>query len=217
MRHVITIDGPSGSGKSTVAKILSEKLGWSYLDSGALYRIAAWIAEHDAIDESDLPQYLTSVDVSFVYQQGNYSALVGGMDVSSAIRTESIGARASQLAAIPEIRSSLLNMQRNFKSDSSLVTDGRDMGTVIFPNADLKIFLTAHDTVRARRRCNELQAKGLSADYETVLEQLRQRDLRDSQRSNAPLYAASDCILIDSSQQQIPVIVAKLLNLWHNN
>ena len=170
MRHVITIDGPSGSGKSTVAKILSEKLGWSYLDSGALYRIAAWIAERNNIDERILPQYLTDMNVSFIYQQGHYSAWVGGVDVSVDIRTESIGARASQLAAIPEIRSALLDMQRNFKSDTSLVTDGRDMGSVIFPNADLKIFLTAHDTVRARRRCDELHSKGLPADYETVLE-----------------------------------------------
>ena len=199
---VITIDGPSGSGKGTLAAWMAAELGWHLLDSGALYRIVAAMAVRrslDLDDESSMCALAESLNIAFP----NGKVLVDELDLSDEIRTEDIGVMASRVAALPAVRGAILGLQRDFAQAPGLVADGRDMGTVVFPQAGLKIFLDASAQARAQRRYNQLKNKGLSVSLRDLLEQIQERDARDRERATAPLKAATDAMLIDSTQMTI--------------
>ena len=209
---VLTIDGPSGSGKGTVAAIVAEKLGWHILDSGALYRLAGYSADKKLIDFNNIEELVNNtsyMNVSFE----NGAVLLEDEDVSVAIRTETTGNLASKVAAIPEIRAALLQWQRDYVKSPGLVADGRDMGTVVFPAADAKIFLDASAEVRAKRRYKQLIEKGLSANLADLVEEIRERDDRDRNRAVAPLCAADDAVVIDSSEMGIDQVCNKVLEV----
>ena len=210
---VVTIDGPSGSGKGTLARTLAERYGWHYLDSGALYRILALAAVDAGLpltDEGALAALVPSLDIAF---QGE-DVILNGTQVSDQLRTESIGNAASQVAALPAVRTALLEKQRAFAKSPGLVADGRDMGTVVFPEALLKIFLTASAEVRAERRYNQLRNKGLGVSLRALLETIRERDERDKTRAVAPLVPAEDALVLDStalsSSQVVAVVAAEI-------
>lgn len=207
---VLTIDGPSGSGKGTIAAAVADRLGWHILDSGALYRLAGFSADNKSIDFNDIEQLVDNtldMDVSFEHE----AVLLDGVDVSKQIRTETTGNLASKIAVIPEIRSALLQWQRDYVKEPGLVADGRDMGTVVFPEADVKIFLDASAEVRAKRRYKQLIEKGLSANLADLVSEIQERDERDRNRSVAPLCAADDAVVIDSSDMTIPEVVDLVL------
>ncbi len=210
---VITIDGPTASGKGTIAHRVADTLGWTVLDSGALYRLTA-LASHqqgmDIADELGLARIAAQLDIRFHAGQ----VWLAGTDVTSEIRQEAIGNLASQIAAILPVRQALLERQRAFRTAPGLVADGRDMGTVVFPDADLKIFLVADAQARAERRCKQLKDKGFPANLTLLLEDMLARDERDSQRANAPLLAASDSHTVDSSNLTIDETVKVVLDLW---
>lgn len=209
---VIAIDGPSASGKGTVAQLVAEKLGYHYLDSGALYRIVALAAHQEDIswdEENDIAELVPRLDIRF--KEGEI--FLDGQNISEEIRTELMGQGASQVAAHPKVRSALTNLQHSFRKAPGLVADGRDMATVIFPDADAKIFLTASAEVRADRRYQQIIKKGLAADYEAILKDLQDRDARDRQRSVAPLQQAQDAALLDTSRLNIEQAVNKALEI----
>jgi len=213
---VITIDGPTASGKGTVAQRVADALQWSMLDSGVLYRLTALVALERNVsrsDESSLGEIAQSLDV--VFDQG--LILLSGRDVADAIRAEAVGNAASQIAALPGVRSALLARQRAFQQFPGLVADGRDMGTIVFPNAPLKIFLIADVQARAERRCKQLKGKGISANLTDLLRDLRERDARDMQRTHAPLVAAQDAHTLDSSDLSIEQTTEAILALWRNS
>ena len=201
---VITIDGPSGAGKGTVARIVAEQLGWHLLDSGAIYRVLAVAAQHHHIsvdDEDSLLPVAAHLDVQFqICSEGEGKVILEGEDVSNAIRTEEIGALASKVAAFPRVREALLRRQRAFKVAPGLVADGRDMGTVVFTQAPVKVFLTASAEERAQRRFNQLNAKGFDVKIGRLLDDIRQRDERDQNRKVAPLVPAEGALIIDSTK-----------------
>jgi len=210
---VIAIDGPTASGKGTIAHRVAQVLGWSVLDSGALYRLAALACLDEGIDpcdETGVAAAARGLDVSF---QGD-RVLMRGSDVSGRIRQEEVGNLASRIAAQGPLREALLARQRAFQNGAGLVADGRDMGTVVFPGAPLKIFLVADVAARAQRRCKQLKEKGFSANLASLMQDMEARDLRDRTRSNAPLQAAPDAITIDSSHLSIDETVAAVLDLW---
>lgn len=201
---VITIDGPSASGKGTVSRMLAQELGWHMLDSGALYRLVAYSAHQKDIaleDVAALAKAAAGLDVVFVAADGDAETrvMLEGDDVTLPIRSELVGNAASKVAAIPEVREALLERQRNFLQAPGLVADGRDMGTVIFPQALLKIFLSASAEERAKRRYNQLKEKGIGASLAHLFDEIAERDRRDSERSSAPLIPASDAIQLDTS------------------
>lgn len=210
---VITIDGPTASGKGTIAQGVAAALGWHVLDSGALYRLTA-LAVHDqgtdSADEAAVADVAQALDVVF---QGD-AILLQGRNVVDTIRHEQIGNLASTIAAYQPVRQALLQRQRAFRTGPGLVADGRDMGTVVFPDAPLKIFLVADAAARAKRRCKQLSDKGISANLSDLTEDMRQRDARDRARTHAPLVAASDAYTIDSSGLSIAETVNKVLDLW---
>lgn len=212
---VITIDGPSGAGKGTIAYQLAAYLGWQLLDSGALYRVVAHACQLDgvALDaEPDVARLAETLAVEFVTQSsGQLQILYRGVDISSSIRTELAGAGASKVAAIPSVRAALLQRQRAFLMPPGLVADGRDMGTTVFPNAPLKIFLTASVEERAERRYKQLIHKGESVSLATLFEDIQARDERDSSRTVSPLIAADDAVLIDSTDTPIQTVFEKVL------
>jgi len=213
---VLTIDGPSGSGKGTISRLVAEKLGWHLLDSGALYRAVGYAASMEGIDLSDaeaVTRCAESTKIRFRDENGETRVIVNGHDASDDIRTETCGAAASALAAIPNVRTALLEKQRSFRKAPGLVADGRDMGTVIFPDAGLKVFLTASADERARRRYKQLKDKGLSVTLHALLREIQARDTRDAERAVAPLKPASDAVLIDSTGLGIELVVAKVLAL----
>ncbi|AKX58756.1 cytidylate kinase [Thiopseudomonas alkaliphila] len=208
---VITIDGPGGSGKGTVAGILAKKLGWHLLDSGALYRLLALAASQQQLAFSANEQLLAlakNLPVQFLQDQ----VLLAGEDVSLTIRTEQVGGLASQVAAIPEVRTALLQRQYDFRQPPGLVCDGRDMGTVVFPNAELKVFLTASVEERAQRRYLQLKAKGEEVKLASLLQEIRERDERDMGRATAPLKPAPDALILDSTQLSIEQVVQRILD-----
>ena len=210
---VITIDGPTASGKGTVAALVAERLGWEVLDSGALYRLTALACMKNVIDLNDeevVAQQASQLNVSFVRGR----SLLNGEDVTEQLRAEQIGLAASQVAAYPAVREALLARQRQFRQGKGLVADGRDMGTVIFPDAPLKIFLVADVQSRAQRRYKQLIDKGVSANLANLLADLQARDLRDTTRVAAPLKAASDAYTIDSSDLSIDDTVNQVLAYW---
>jgi cytidylate kinase len=199
---VITVDGPSGSGKGTISRLLARNLGFHFLDSGALYRVLALAADRRGIDlddESRLAELAGHLDVRFPADAADEQVLLDGGDVNDAIRTEAAGAGASRVAALPAVRTALLGLQRDFVLPPGLVADGRDMGTVVFPEATAKVFLTASSEERAKRRCNQLNNKKMACDYEAVLRDIQARDARDSQRSVAPLRPAEDAKIVDTT------------------
>ena len=212
---VITIDGPGGSGKGTVAGLLARQLGWMLLDSGALYRLLAFAARNHAIDlvnESALKTLAAHLDVQFIAQEGGQRIILEGEEVTDLIRTEQVGDGASQVAALPCVREALLQRQRDFLETPGLIADGRDMGTVVFPQAPLKIFLTAGAEERARRRFLQLKAKGEDVNLASLLEEIRVRDARDTQRSVAPLIPADDAIVLDSTELSIEQVLERILS-----
>jgi CMP/dCMP kinase len=212
---VITIDGPSGSGKGTVARRLAEELGWHLLDSGALYRLVAYAAQLDGISGDDVEPYAraaASLEVRFgASPDGHERIWLRGQEVSAAIRTEQAGEGASRVAAMPAVRAALTARQHSFAVPPGLVADGRDMGTVIFPTAPLKIFLTASAEERARRRYNQLKHKGLDANLAALSLEITERDRRDMNRPVAPLRPAEDAIIVDSTAMSIDAVVNEVL------
>lgn len=207
---VITVDGPSGSGKGTLCSLLAKQLGWNLLDSGALYRLLAFAAGNHGIDltnEESLKQLAAHLDVQFIDKR----IILEGEEVTDAIRNEQIGAGASMVASLPAVREALLQRQRAFQEMPGLVADGRDMGTVVFADAPLKIFLTASAEERARRRYLQLKAKGDDVNLASLLDEIRARDERDIQRAVAPLKPAADAIVLDSTELSIEQVLERIL------
>ena len=216
---VITIDGPSGSGKGTISRMLARELGFQFLDSGALYRLLAFAAQRRGIaldDESALAALSGELDIRFPADGEGDRVLLDGEDVGDAIRTEAAGGGASRVAALPAVREALLDRQRRFRLFPGLVADGRDMGTVVFPDAEAKIFLTASAEERARRRCKQLKEKGVSVVFDDVLADIQVRDERDASRSVAPLRPAQDADLVDTSELDIPATIERLRDFLKN-
>jgi cytidylate kinase len=214
---VLTIDGPSGSGKGTISRAVAERLGWHFLDSGALYRavgLAASWAEVDLADAPALARVALAVDIRFIDRRGDDPlVLVDGVESSAELRTETCGATASAIAALPEVRAALVDKQRSFRRPPGLVADGRDMGTVIFPDACCKVFLTASATERAERRYKQLKEKGLEVNMPALLRDILARDARDAQRAVAPTRPADDAVLVDTTGTAIEAVVSKVLEL----
>ncbi|MEP0357195.1 (d)CMP kinase [Paraglaciecola sp.] len=210
---VITIDGPSGAGKGTASTLLAKKLGWHFLDSGAIYRVLAVASIHHQIpseDEVGLLPLASSLDVHFEATESGVKVMLEGEDVSDTIRTEVVGAVASQVASLPSIREALLRRQRAFKQSPGLVADGRDMGTVVFPEAEVKVFLTASAEERADRRYKQLKAKGHDVSIPRLLADIKARDDRDTNRSVAPLVPAEDALVIDSTELSVEQVIEKI-------
>jgi len=210
---VITIDGPTASGKGTVAHRVAVALGWATLDSGALYRLTALAALNCGLD-TDHEEKVADVARSLNVQFQGETILLDGEDVTDQIRQERVGNLASRVAAYPSVRQALLERQRAFRTLPGLVADGRDMGTVVFPDAAVKIFLVADVEARAERRCKQLIGKGISANLDNLLRDMRERDARDMQRAVAPLTPASDAHVLDSSNLTIEQTVQAVLDVW---
>lgn len=210
---VIAIDGPSASGKGTVAALVAKELGFHYLDSGAIYRVTALAAQYAGIaldNESALAELAGKLDVSF----DNGEIWLAGQKVGEAVRTEESGNAASKIASLPRLRAALLAFQRSFRKAPGLVADGRDMGSVVFPDATLKIFLTASAEIRAERRYKQLMEKGMHANLSQILQDLQQRDARDSARSVAPLQKCADASLLDTDPLTIAAAVNEVLRRY---
>jgi cytidylate kinase len=213
---VITIDGASGTGKGVITQLVAKQLGWKILDSGALYRVLAVAAQKHGVlldNEPALKVLAEHLDVQFIATEIGAlpKILLEGQDVTETIRTEKMGNAASKVGALPSVRTALLSRQRSFQEEPGLVADGRDMGTIVFPNAELKIFLTASPEERAERRYNQLMEKGINVTLSDLVEELRERDKRDHERSVAPLKPAADAIIIDTDHLTIEQVVAKVM------
>lgn len=212
----IAIDGPAGAGKSTVARRVSKELGFIYIDTGALYRsigVAALRKGYKTDDREAVISILPSVELSLTFVDGEQRVILNGEDVSRDIRLPEASMAASNVSAIPEVRSFLLDMQKRFARENNCLMDGRDIGTVILPHAQLKIFLTASPEVRADRRYKELIEKGTPKDYNELLEEIKQRDYNDSHREIAPLKPADDAIIVDTSYMGLDEVVERIVSL----
>ncbi|MEX0445994.1 (d)CMP kinase [Xenorhabdus sp. SGI246] len=216
---VITVDGPSGAGKGTLCQALAEALDWQLLDSGAIYRVLALAAIHHQVNirsEDSLVPLAANLDVRFVPANGKLRVILEGEDVSNEIRTETVGNTASQAATFPRVREALLRRQRAFRVAPGLIADGRDMGTVVFPDAPVKIFLDASAEERARRRMLQLQEKGFSVNFENLLSEIQERDFRDRNRAVAPLVPAQNALILNSTNMSIEEVIAKALSYVRN-
>jgi cytidylate kinase len=211
---VVAIDGPSGSGKGTISQLLAQRLGWHYLDSGALYRLVALAALRRGValdDAAGLSALARALEARFSSDPAQADKIyLEGAEVSEELRGERCGNAASRVAAIPEVRAALLERQRAFRKPPGLVADGRDMGTVIFPDATLKIFLTATPEERARRRYKQLKDKGLDAKIYDLVKDIAERDARDSARAAAPLKSAPDAVALDTTDMSIEAVVERV-------
>ena len=213
---VIAVDGPGGSGKGTITTRLAAHLGWHFLDSGALYRLTALAVQKNGVspdDQAALGEIASGLDIRFETDGDSVRALLDEEDVSDIIRQEAIGVLASKISAVPAVRSALAGRQRRFRQPPGLVADGRDMGTVIFPDAQLKIFLTASAEIRAQRRYKQLKDKGERVNLTRLFREIKARDLRDQSRSIAPLRPAEDAVIIDSSDLNIEEVFERVVSL----
>ena len=215
MNKIITVDGPSGAGKGTLCYALAEKLGFALLDSGAIYRVTALAAlkrNADLTNKTALADLARHLDIQFVPKNGEVNVLLGGMDVSHLIRTQEVADAASKVAVFPQVRAALLQLQQDFAKNDGLIADGRDMGTVVFPDAQVKLFLDASAEERAKRRYNQLQNKGISGNFAQILAEIKERDLRDRNRAVAPLKPAEDAFLLDSTTLSIDEVIYQALS-----
>lgn len=211
---IITVDGPSGVGKGTLCHALADKLGFDFLDSGAMYRITALAAvkKNVALDnEEALAELVAKLDVQFLPEDGEIKVILDGENVGDQIRTNEAGQNASKVAVFPQVRSALLQRQRDFSSPKGLIADGRDMGTVVFPDAQVKFFLDASAEERAKRRVKQLQEKGFNANFDEILAEIKERDCRDRNRAVAPLVPAKEALLLDSTNLSIDEVIAEAL------
>lgn len=210
----IAIDGPAGAGKSTIARKLAAELGYRYVDTGAIYRTVAYFLDLWGVSPKDVDgvnRYIDELTVEIVYDdEGVQHMLMNGMDVTGEIRTQDISKKASQVSAHACVREMLLDMQRDVAKQYNVIMDGRDIGTVVLPKATVKIFLTASPEVRAKRRCDELNAKGQKANYDTILKEIQDRDYQDTHREIAPLKMARDSVKLDTSDMDIEQVVAAM-------
>lgn len=214
MGMIITVDGPSGAGKGTLCYALAEKLGFALLDSGAIYRVTALAALKRAVDLSDefqLAELARNLNIEFLPVDGEVNIMLDGMNVSSLIRTQEVAEAASKIAVFPQVRAALLQLQQDFAKNEGLIADGRDMGTVVFPNAQVKLFLDASAEERAKRRYKQLQNKGINGNFAQILAEIQERDFRDRNREVAPLKPADDALLLDSTTLSIDEVIAQAL------
>ena len=219
---VLTLDGPSGSGKGTIARAVADQLGWHMLDSGAIYRAVGHAVGARGIHPADAAAVAACARaISIKFRDpgdgGDTRVVVAGRDVTDAIRTETAGAAASAIAALPEVRTALMDKQLAFREAPGLVADGRDMGTVVFPDARFKVFLTASAAERAQRRYKQLKAKGLDVTLAGLLHEIEARDARDASRAVAPLRPAADAMVIDTTGQPIAAVVGAVLAIVHGD
>lgn len=216
---VITIDGPGGSGKGTVSRILTRELGWHFLDSGALYRLVGLSALQHGValdDEPALTRAAERLDVEFAPDVDENAAIfLEGADVSAKLRSEACGEAASQVAVLDGVRAALLQRQRDFRRPPGLVADGRDMGTIVFSDARLKIFLDASQQERAERRYKQLKGKGMDVSLKTLLREIETRDARDRGRATSPMRPARDAVVIDTTHMDIAEVVSQIMKLWN--
>ncbi len=212
----IAIDGPAGAGKSSAAKLAAKKLGYIYVDTGALYRAVGVAVLRRGLDTSkkeNVIPVLTEIRIELKFEDGTQRVYLNGEDVSDEIRLPEASMAASNVSAIPAVRAFLFDLQRNIAKKNDCIMDGRDIGTVVLPDAQLKIFLTASPEIRARRRFLELEQKGTPVDYETLLEEIKQRDYNDSHRAVAPLKPAGDAVMLDSTGMTLDEVVARICAL----
>ncbi len=212
---VITVDGPSGAGKGTLCHALADKLGFDFLDSGAIYRILALAAlkqQIDFEDETALAELGRRLEVKFVPQGNEVQVILDGENVGDQIRTAQAGQNASKIAIYPKVREALLQRQRDFSSEKGLIADGRDMGTIVFPHAQIKFFLDASAEERTKRRVKQLQEKGFNANFDEILAEIKERDFRDRNRPIAPLVPAKDAVILDSTHLSIEDVIQQALD-----
>lgn len=212
----VAIDGPAGAGKSTVARAAAQELGYIYVDTGALYRTIGLHAFRNKVEPSDrigVPALLPEAEVELRFVDGEQRVFLNGEDVSDLIRSPEVSMAASQVSAIPEVRAFLFDLQKNMARTHDVVMDGRDIGTVVLPEAQVKIFLTATPEIRAKRRFNEMKEKGMAVDFAQILEEVKQRDYNDSHRAIAPLKQAEDAVLLDSSDLTLSQSVEAVLQV----
>lgn len=213
MSYNIAIDGPAGAGKSTIAKKLAKELGYVYVDTGAMYRAMAYYFlqnQVDADNEEAIAMVCPNVNVTIAYKDGEQQVLLNGENVNGVIRKEEVGKMASATSVYPVVRAKLMDLQRQLAETENVIMDGRDIGTVVLPNADVKIFLTASSKVRAKRRYDELTEKGIECDFDEIEKDIIDRDQRDMNRETAPLKQAEDAVLLDSSELDIDGVVNRM-------
>lgn len=216
MSHNVAIDGPAGAGKSTIAKQIARKLGYIYVDTGAMYRAMAYYLiqnQVDAADKEAIAAACQHADISICYQDGEQVVLLNGENVNAYLRTEAVGNMASVSSVVPEVRKKLVELQQKLARETDVVMDGRDIGTVVLPDADVKVYLTASVKTRAKRRFLELQEKGEPADLAKIAADIEDRDYRDMHRDISPLRQAEDATLVDSSDMTIDQVVERILEL----
>ncbi|MEQ2579602.1 (d)CMP kinase [Hominiventricola aquisgranensis] len=216
MSHNVAIDGPAGAGKSTIAKQIARRLGYIYVDTGAMYRAMAYYLiqnQVDAADQEAIAAACQHADISICYQDGEQVVLLNGENVNAYLRTEAVGNMASVSSVVPEVRKKLVELQQKLARETDVVMDGRDIGTVVLPDADVKVYLTASVETRAKRRFLELQEKGEPADLAKIAADIEDRDYRDMHRDISPLRQAEDATLVDSSDMTIDQVVERILEL----
>ena len=219
MGKSIAIDGPAGAGKSTIAKIVSKKLGFIYIDTGAMYRAMAVHMTRNGVsgdDEAEIEKNIDSADISIGHENGEQVVYLNGENVNSFLRTEEVSAMASKTSANARVRAKLVELQQKQAKTTDVVMDGRDIGTVVLPDAELKVYLTASSRVRAERRYKEMVEKGVECDLDTIEAEIKERDHRDMTRENSPLKKADDAVEVDSSYMTIEEVADKIISLYEN-